>query len=133
MLGNISMHRMDKGDVVDTLGGFWKNIADPFSAFAILLEFEGRGHQAQLGIAERLAIDALRSFAGVLGDHRLVIEGVEVGGAVSRIVGRTALQSVKASAPRVKAVARAAFLDYDTTTPTTANTLEELQKTIGKL
>ena len=42
-------------------------------------------------------------------------EGVEVGGAVSRIVGRTALQTAKASAPRVRAVARAA-LDYDTTT-----------------
>eukprot|EP00984_Skeletonema_dohrnii_P005976 scaffold2118_cov125-Skeletonema_dohrnii-CCMP3373.AAC.5 len=41
-------------------------------------------------------------------------EGVEVGGAVSRIVGRTALQTAKASAPRVRAVARAA-LDYDTT------------------
>jgi hypothetical protein len=55
-------------------------------------------------------------------------EGVEVGGAVSRIVGRTALQSVKASAPRVKAVARAA-LDYDTTTAT----LEELKNRVDYL
>lgn len=43
---------------------------------------------------------------GVLGD------GVEVGGAVSRIVGRTALESAQASAPRLKAAARA-MVDYD--------------------
>eukprot|EP00578_Thalassiosira_sp_NH16_P025641 CAMPEP_0181102876 /NCGR_PEP_ID=MMETSP1071-20121207/14556_1 /TAXON_ID=35127 /ORGANISM="Thalassiosira sp., Strain NH16" /LENGTH=408 /DNA_ID=CAMNT_0023185893 /DNA_START=90 /DNA_END=1316 /DNA_ORIENTATION=- len=54
---------------------------------------------------------------GVLGD------GVEVGGAVSRIVGRTALQSYQTSAPRLKAVARA-MVDYDSTTAT----LEELQR-----
>jgi len=55
-------------------------------------------------------------------------ESVEVGGAVSRIVGRTALQSVQASAPRVRAVARAA-LDYDTTTAT----LEELKSRVDYL
>ena len=55
-------------------------------------------------------------------------ESVEVGGAVSRIVGRTALQSVQASAPRVRAVARAA-LDYDTTTAT----LEELKQRVDYL
>ena len=55
-------------------------------------------------------------------------EGVEVGGAVSRIVGRTALQSVQASAPRVRAVARAA-LDYDTTTAT----FEELKQRVDYL
>ncbi len=52
---------------------------------------------------------------GVLGD------GVEVGGALSRIVGRTALQSAQASTPRLKAAARA-IVDYDTT----AATIEEL-------
>mmetsp|Transcript_17125 Transcript_17125/g.34240 ORF Transcript_17125/g.34240 Transcript_17125/m.34240 type:complete len:384 (+) Transcript_17125:55-1206(+) len=55
-------------------------------------------------------------------------ESVEVGGAVSRIVGRTALQTAKASAPRVRAVARAA-LDYDTTTAT----LEELKNRVDYL
>ena len=55
-------------------------------------------------------------------------ESVEVSGAVSRIVGRTALQSVQASAPRVRAVARAA-LDYDTTTAT----LEELKSRVDYL
>ena len=55
-------------------------------------------------------------------------ESVEVGGAVSRIVGRTALQTAKASAPRVKAVARAA-LDYDATTAT----LEDLQTRVDYL
>ena len=55
-------------------------------------------------------------------------EGVEVGGAVSRIVGRTALQTAKASAPRVRAVARAAS-DYDTTTAT----LEELKSRVDYL
>jgi hypothetical protein len=52
---------------------------------------------------------------GVLGD------GVEVGGAVSRIVGRTALESAQASAPRLKAAARA-MVDYDSTIAT----IEEL-------
>jgi hypothetical protein len=52
---------------------------------------------------------------GVLGD------GVEVGGAVSRIVGRTALQSAQASTPRLKAAARA-IVDYDSTVVT----IEEL-------
>jgi len=55
---------------------------------------------------------------GVLGDGPVV----EVGGAVSRIVGRTALQSAQASAPRLKAAARA-LVDYDSATAT----LEELR------
>ena len=50
-------------------------------------------------------------------------EGVEVGGAVSRIVGRSALQTTKVAAPRLKAAARA-MVDYDSTTAT----LEELQR-----
>ncbi|KAL7480397.1 hypothetical protein ACHAW6_006086 [Cyclotella cf. meneghiniana] len=54
---------------------------------------------------------------GILGD------GVEVTGAVSRIVGRTALQSVQTSAPRLKAVARA-VVDYDST----VNTMEEMKQ-----
>ena len=49
-------------------------------------------------------------------------DGVEVTGAVSRIVGRTALQSVQISAPRLKAVARA-VVDYDNT----VNTMEEMK------
>ena len=55
-------------------------------------------------------------------DQSKLGDGVEVSGAVSRIVGRTALQSVEKSAPRIKAAARA-MVDYDTT----ASTLEELQ------
>ncbi|KAL3791596.1 hypothetical protein HJC23_012186 [Cyclotella cryptica] len=54
---------------------------------------------------------------GILGD------GVEVTGAVSRIVGRTALQSVQTSAPRLKAVARA-VVDYDST----VNSMEEMKQ-----
>jgi len=54
----------------------------------------------------------------VLGDG-----AVEVSGAVSRIVGRTALQSMQTSAPRLKAAARA-LVDYDSTTATQ----EELQR-----
>ena len=50
-------------------------------------------------------------------------DGVEVTGAVSRIVGRTALQSVQTSAPRLKAVARA-VVDYDST----VNTMEEMKQ-----
>lgn len=42
----------------------------------------------------------------------VLVDGVEVGGAVSRIVGRTALESAQASAPRLKAAARA-MVDYD--------------------
>ena len=42
----------------------------------------------------------------------VLVDGVEVGGAVSRIVGRTALESAHASAPRLKAAARA-MVDYD--------------------
>ncbi|KAL9190814.1 hypothetical protein ACHAXT_000520 [Thalassiosira profunda] len=53
---------------------------------------------------------------GALGD------GVEVGGAVSRIVGRTALSVSESSAPRLKAAARA-MVDYESTTAT----IEELQ------
>lgn len=56
-------------------------------------------------------------------------EGVEVSGAVSRIVGRTALQTAKASAPRVKAVARAAILNYDET----STTIEQLQNRVDYL
>jgi len=59
---------------------------------------------------------------GALGD------GVEVGGAVSRIVGRTALRSVQTSAPRLKAAARA-MVDYDSA----AATLEELRGAQSRL
>lgn len=60
---------------------------------------------------------------GVLGDG-----AVEVGGAVSRIVGRTALQTAQTSAPRLKAAARA-LVDVDSTTAT----LEELRRVQGQL
>ncbi|KAL7541234.1 hypothetical protein ACHAXR_010739 [Thalassiosira sp. AJA248-18] len=65
------------------------------------------------------------SYIVALGDptDQSMGDGVEVGGAVSRIVGRTALQSVETSAPRIKAAARA-MVDYDSTTAT----LEELQR-----
>lgn len=59
---------------------------------------------------------------GVLGD------GVEVGGAVSRILGRTALQSVQTSAPRLKAAARA-LVDCDSNTAS----LEELRRVQDEL
>ena len=58
-------------------------------------------------------------------------DGVEVSGAVSRIVGRTALQSAQASAPRIKAVARA-IVDYDSTTATLEE-LEQLSQTVLQL
>jgi len=68
------------------------------------------------------------SYIVALGDpadqsNSVLGDGVEVGGAVSRIVGRTALQSVQTSAPRLKAAARA-MVDYDSTTAT----LEDLQR-----
>jgi hypothetical protein len=46
---------------------------------------------------------------------------MEVGGAVSRIVRQTALESAQASTPRFKAAARA-MVDYDSTVAT----IEEL-------
>ena len=55
-------------------------------------------------------------------------DGVEVGGAVSRVVGRTALQSAKASAPRLQAAARA-MVDYDTT----KTTIDELTQIKNQL
>jgi hypothetical protein len=55
-------------------------------------------------------------------------EGVEVGGAVSRVVGRTALQSAKASAPRLQAAARA-MVEYDTT----ISTIDELTQIKNQL
>ena len=58
-------------------------------------------------------------------------EGVEVGGAVSRIVGRTALQSTEVAAPRIKAAARA-IVDYDSTTATLEE-VEKLSQTVLKL
>lgn len=58
-------------------------------------------------------------------------DGVEVSGAVSRIVGRTALQSAQASAPRIKAAARA-MVEYDSTTAT-LDELEQLSQTVYEL
>ena len=55
-------------------------------------------------------------------------DGFEVGGAVSRVVGRTALQSAKASAPRLQAAARA-MVDYDTT----KTTIDELTQIKNQL
>mmetsp|Transcript_7938 Transcript_7938/g.17448 ORF Transcript_7938/g.17448 Transcript_7938/m.17448 type:complete len:573 (+) Transcript_7938:275-1993(+) len=55
-------------------------------------------------------------------------EGVEVTGAVSRIVGRTALRSAQSTAPRLRAAARA-VVEYDTAT----NTLAELESSQREL
>jgi len=73
------------------------------------------------------------SYIVALGDptEQSMGEGVEVGGAVSRIVGRTALQSTEVAAPRIKAAARA-IVDYDSTTATLEE-VEQLSQTVLKL
>eukprot|EP01082_Thalassiosira_pseudonana_P011373 g10804.t1 g10804 contig4:2600069-2601412(-) len=67
----------------------------------------------------------LLAYIVALGDptQQSMGDGVEVTGAVSRIVGRTALQSVQTSAPRLKAAARA-VVDYDNT----VNSMEEMSQ-----
>ena len=57
MLGDISMHRMDKGDVVDTLRDLRKNVADPLATLTVLFESKRRGHEAHFGITQRFPID----------------------------------------------------------------------------
>ena len=73
------------------------------------------------------------SYIVALGDptDQSMGDGVEVGGAVSRIVGRTALQSTEVAAPRIKAAARA-IVDYDSTT-TTLEEAKQLSQTVLKL
>lgn len=73
------------------------------------------------------------SYIVALGDptNQSMGDGVEVSGAVSRIVGRTALQSAQASAPRIKAAARA-MVEYDSTTAT-LDELEQLSQTVYEL
>jgi len=80
------------------------------------------------------ALLATLSYIVALGDptdQSSMGEGVEVGGAVSRIVGRTALQSTEVAAPRIKAAARA-IVDYDSTTATLEE-VEKLSQTVLKL
>ena len=78
MFGDVGVHRVDEGDVVDALRDLRENIADPLAAFTVLFETEGRGHQSHLGVAERFTIDAVRTFAGMFCDHRLIVKGVDL-------------------------------------------------------
>jgi len=72
----LGVHRTDDRDVVDVRGGLREDLTDFDPRFAIRLELEWRRHRGtgfpfgRQGLAER--------FAGLLGQHRLVIEGVDV-------------------------------------------------------
>lgn len=99
------------------------SLIPPILPFPASISFEGAAFLGALAYIVALGdptdqsnVIAKTTSGGMLGD------GVEVTGAVSRIVGRTALQSVQISAPRLKAVARA-VVDYDNT----VNTMEEMK------
>jgi len=89
----------------------------PIIPFPSSISFEGAALLGALSYIVALGDPAKQSSSGVLG------ESVEIGGAASRIVGRTALASVQTSAPRIKAAARA-LVDYDEA----AATLEEMNQ-----
>ncbi|KAL7514091.1 hypothetical protein ACHAXN_011370 [Cyclotella atomus] len=98
------------------------SLIPPILPFPSSISFEGAAFLGALAYILALGdptdqsnVISKTTSGGMLGD------GVEVTGAVSRIVGRTALQSVQMSAPRIKAVARA-VVDYDST----VNTMEEM-------
>jgi hypothetical protein len=98
------------------------SLIPPILPFPSSISFEGAAFLGALAYILALGdptdqsnVISKTASGGMLGD------GVEVTGAVSRIVGRTALQSVQMSAPRIKAVARA-VVDYDST----VNTMEEM-------
>ena len=81
VLGYVRMTGVNKAEVIDELSDMREDIADHFSALSVALEAEGGNHQAVLGISQGFAVHQGRSLAGVLGDIRLVIEGVDLGGA----------------------------------------------------
>lgn len=98
------------------------SLIPPILPFPSSISFEGAAFLGALAYMLALGdptdqsnVISKTTSGGMLGDS------VEVTGAVSRIVGRTALQSVQMSAPRIKAVARA-VVDYDST----VNTMEEM-------
>ncbi|KAL3774028.1 hypothetical protein ACHAWO_002771 [Cyclotella atomus] len=98
------------------------SLIPPILPFPSSISFEGAAFLGALAYILALGdptdqsnVISKTTSGGMLGDS------VEVTGAVSRIVGRTALQSVQMSAPRIKAVARA-VVDYDST----VNTMEEM-------
>ena len=100
------------------------SLIPPLIPFPASISFEGAAFLGALAYILALGdptdqsnVISQTASGGMLGD------GVEVTGAVSRIVGRTALQSVQTSAPRLKAVARA-VVDYDST----VNTMEEMKE-----
>ena len=78
MFRNVRMHRMDKAEIINDLADLGENIADPFSALAILLKAKvGRGESA-LGVAEGLAIYELGPLASILCKGRLVVERIDL-------------------------------------------------------
>ena len=100
------------------------SLIPPLFPFPASISFEGAAFLGALAYIVALGdptdqsnVISKKTSGSVLGD------GVEVTGAVSRIVGRTALQSAQASAPRLKAVARA-VVDYDSN----VNTMEEMKE-----
>ena len=78
MLRDVGVHRVNKTDVVDAFTHVWKNVADPLAALAVGFEGKRRRHQSVFCIAQRFAVDQGRSFAGVFGQQRFVIKGVDL-------------------------------------------------------
>ena len=81
MFGDVGVHRVDEAEFIDVLGDVGEQVTDPLAGFAVLLETEGAGEQAALGVPQRLAIDQLGPLAGVLLQQRLVVESVDLRGA----------------------------------------------------
>ena len=97
------------------------SLLPPIIPFPSSVSFEGAAFLGALAYivavsdpTESNAVATIVSKQGGGGNSSLG-EGVEVTGAVSRIVGRTALKSVQTTTPRLQAAARA-VVDYDSTT-----------------
>ncbi len=76
--GGIGVGGANNGDVVNALGNVREEVADLNPALAILAELERR-RQSGAGFSFGGQIAAGKFFAGVLGEHRLGIEGIDVG------------------------------------------------------
>tara|TARA_B100001093_G_C26803303_1_gene1004381 strand:- start:39 stop:368 length:330 start_codon:yes stop_codon:yes gene_type:complete len=67
---------MDEAKIIDNFADLGEDIADPFSALAILLKAKVGGGEATLGVPQRLAIYEFRPLAGIFYEVRFIVEGV---------------------------------------------------------
>lgn len=80
MIGDIGVHGADHRDVIDALGDVLENLADFDAALAVFAELEW-SWESGTGFTFGAEVFGGERFAGVFGERRFGVEGIDLGGA----------------------------------------------------